>query len=135
MVIIATYLLFVTGSVALAACCRKQMVLLSHQPFDFGVLHGLSHEAQRSGAGFYLYFVHHGIGNAFFHGMSVSGAEDSLRSRYPRNLVVDAAFLEEADTVPVRAAVDEVLTPMERKRKTCCITVIWTWRVIFSRIR
>lgn len=38
------------------------------------------------------------------------GAEDSLRSRYPRNLVVDTAFLEDADTVSVRAAVDEVLT-------------------------
>lgn len=68
LVILATYLLFISGSVALCrGLQKKHPVLLSKGPFRFRGLHGLPDAPQRGGAGLHLHPLYHGAGDALKH--------------------------------------------------------------------
>ena len=111
MVIIATYLLFVAGSVALCRLLQKNKRYYYRTNHLISVS-SMAYRMKRNGAGLASICILSTMVLVMLSSTACLylGAEDSLRSRYPRNLVVDTAFLEESDTVPVRAAVDEVLT-------------------------
>ncbi len=75
MVILATYLLFISGlGDAVPRLAEEQKILLPAPALRVRVLHGLPHEAQRRGAGVGVHSGHHGAGDDLVHHLPVCGA-------------------------------------------------------------
>ncbi|MGN0553862.1 MAG: FtsX-like permease family protein [Oscillospiraceae bacterium] len=111
MVIAATYLLFISGSVAF---CR---VLQKNKQYYYKTNHFISvsqmaYRMKRSGAGLASICI---LSTMVLVTLSSTiclfiGAEDMLRNRYPRNVVIDTYTTDEEITSLVHAAADEVLS-------------------------
>ncbi len=68
MVIVATYLLFISGSVTICRMLQEEKeVLLSNKPFCFGFFHGIPYEKEWGGACFHLHPLYDGIGDGIQH--------------------------------------------------------------------
>ncbi len=75
MVIAATYLLFISGSVTLCrGLQRNKKILLPAPALRVRGVHGLPHEAQRRGTGVGVHSGHHGAGDDLVHHLPVCGA-------------------------------------------------------------
>ena len=82
MVIIATYLLFIAGSVALCRLLQKPALLLPNQAFCVHRQHAVPYAAQRRGPGQHLYPLHYGAGNALHHRLPVLGQGGRLAAAF-----------------------------------------------------
>lgn len=110
LVIIGTYLLFIAGSVVL---CR---ILQKNKRYYYKTNHFISvssmvYRMKRNGAGLASICI---LSTMVLVMISSTvclyiGTEDSLRSRYPRNIVVDTYSMDEANTSRMQEAIGNVL--------------------------
>jgi len=115
LVIGGTYLLFIAGSVALCRLLQKNKNYY-YKTNHFVAVSSMVYRMKRNGAGLASICV---LCTMVLVMLSSTvclygGQEDSLRSRYPRNIMTDNRAnsyeeLREENYVPVRAAIDEVL--------------------------
>ncbi len=110
MVIIATYLLFVAGSVALCRLLQKNKRYY-YQTNHLISVSSMAYRMKRNGAGLASICILSTMVLVMLSSTACLylGTENSLRSRYPRNIVVDTYSMEEAHADAVHAAVDGVL--------------------------
>lgn len=83
LVIIGTYMLFVSGSVALCRLLMKTKILLQSESLCIRFRHDIPYEKKRRRTGFCLHSFNYGACNAFVHDKSFSGIQTStfIRSR------------------------------------------------------
>lgn len=129
MVIVATYLLFIAGSVVLCRLLQKSKRYY-YKTNHFVSVSSMVYRMKRNGAGLASICI---LSTMVLVMISSTmclyiGTEDTLRAQYPRNIIVETDSLDTAYIDAVHGAVEEVLERAARKRKICCITVIWTRR-------
>ncbi|WP_019849339.1 ABC transporter permease [Desulfitobacterium sp. PCE1] len=110
MVIIATYLLFIAGSVVFCRLLQKNKRYY-YKTSHFVSVSSMVYRMKRNGAGLASICI---LSTMVLVMLSSTvclyiGAEDSLRSRYPRNVAVDIYSVDPAYTVAVTDALGEAL--------------------------
>ncbi|SCH29614.1 FtsX-like permease family [uncultured Ruminococcus sp.] len=110
MVIIATYLLFIAGSVALCRILQKNKRYY-YKTNHFVSVSSMVYRMKRNGAGLASICI---LSTMVLVMLSSTvclylGAEDSMRSRYPRNVVVDTSSVESQSVKAVHGAIAEAL--------------------------
>lgn len=110
MVILATYLLFIAGSVVFCKLLQKNKRYY-YKTNHFVSVSSMMYRMKRNGAGLASICI---LSTMVLVMISSTmclyiGAEDNLRSRYPRNIVVDTYSIEESQTSQVHTAVASAL--------------------------
>lgn len=114
MVIAATYLLFIAGSVTFCRLLQKNKSYY-YKTKHFVSLSSMVYRMKRNGSGLASICI---LSTMVLVVVSSTaclyiGAEDSLRDRYPRNIVLEIPSTDEAYVEPVREAAEEVLEKHE----------------------
>lgn len=115
MVIIATYLLFIAGSVMMCRILQRNQKYY-YQKNHFVAVSSMVYRMKRNGAGLasicilstMVLVMMLGAGSLYF------GAEDSLRTRYPREISVSVNFPSEEEYVYMSDKKEDILTEIER---------------------
>lgn len=132
MVILATYLLFISGSVALCRLLQKNPRFY-YQKRHFVSVSSLVYRMKRNGAGLASICI---LGTMVLVMLSSTtclyfGAEDSLHTRYPRDENITAYFPDRAsqsgDLTPLRTAVADAV-----RRSGMSAANVWEYRSVSS---
>ena len=132
MVIAATYLLFISGSVALCRLLQKNPRFY-YQKRHFVSVSSLVYRMKRNGAGLASICI---LGTMVLVMLSSTtclyfGAEDSLHTRYPRDENITASFPDRAsqsgDLTPLRTAVADAV-----RRSGMSAANVWEYRSVSS---
>ena len=126
MVIAATYLLFMAGSVALCKVLKKNKKYY-YKTNHFVSLSSMMFRMKRNGAGLASICILSTMVLVMVSGtMSLYlGTEDSLRSRYPRDLVVNTPSLEETIVSGWTGQSGKPWINMGFQKKMSCTTSSW----------
>lgn len=118
MVIIATYMLFISGSVALCRLLQKSKRYY-YKTNHFISVSSLSYRMKRNGAGLASICILSTIVLVMFSATACmwAGSEESLNSRYPRDIVIDTQTIEPAYLDEVDNAVGQVLQAQHAEQK------------------
>ncbi|MBC5787141.1 ABC transporter permease [Clostridium facile] len=110
MVIIATYLLFIAGSVALCKLLQKNKRYY-YKTNHFVSVSSMVYRMKRNGAGLASICILSTMVLVIISSTACLyiGAEDSLHSRYPRDILVETTTMEEHYIDDVHSTIDQVL--------------------------
>lgn len=110
MVIIATYLLFIAGSVALCRLMQKNKKYY-YKTNHFVSVSSMAYRMKRNGAGLASICILSTMVLVMISSTACLflGIEGSLRNRYPRNVVVDTYSMDEAYTEPIHEVIQEIV--------------------------
>lgn len=116
MVIFATYLLFITGSVAFCRLLQKNKSYY-YKTRHFVSLSSMVYRMKRNGAGLASICILSTMVLVMLSSTACLylGAEDSLRGRYPRNIVVDTYSQEEKYEKKVQKTIEDILKKQQEK--------------------
>lgn len=110
LVIVASYLLFIAGSVALCRILQKNKKYY-YKTRHFVSVSSMVYRMKRNGAGLASICILSTMVLVMISSTAclLIGAEGTIRNRYPRNIVIDTRSMEEAYTGEVHQAADEVI--------------------------
>lgn len=136
MVIGATYLLFIAGSVTFCRLLQKKKKYY-YKTNHFISISSMLYRMKRNGAGLASICILSTMVLVMISSTACLyiGSEDSLRSRYPRNIVVDTYSVDPVYTEPIQQAVLSCCRKKEKHRKISSIIAIWMWEVIWMETR
>ncbi|MCI8332374.1 MAG: ABC transporter permease [Clostridiales bacterium] len=114
MVIIATYILFIAGSVVFCRLLQKNKKYY-YQTNHFISVSSMAYRMKRNGAGLASICILSTMVLVMLSATSCLwvGSEDSLKRRYPRDIIIDTQTFDEQALRDVDAVVDRVLTEQE----------------------
>ena len=126
LVILGTYLVFISGSVAFLKLLQKNKRYY-YRPNHFVSVssYDLPDEEERRGPGLHLYPVHHGAGDDLRHSVPVCRGGEEPSQHVSRDLIVETYSLDQNAENTVLAAVEETLESHGIAAETSCSIITW----------
>lgn len=136
MVILATYMLFIAGSVALCRLLQKNKGYY-YKTSHFISVSSMVYRMKRNGAGLASICILSTMVLVMISSTSslFVGREDTLRGRYPRNIVIDMFAEDGTENEKMHQIALDVLDEHGESPTGLLHTGIWIWAVIWMEIR